>query len=870
MAESLAFTIGEQLLEKLLNLPEKLGTAAYQEICLAWGIKSDLEKLKGTLSTVKAVLLDAEEKQTHNHELREWLAKLKNAYYEAEDVLDEFEVEALRRQVLKQRSLGRKVCHFFSRSNPVASAFRMGHKIKSIRERFDEIAALKVKFHLVERDGPDHEDSRSLLQMRESDSSLEPNVVGRNEDKEKIIEMLMHPTDGIGEAVPVLPIVGIAGLGKTVLAKLVFNDERIDKHFRLKIWVCVSEDFDFKQLMMKTIKSATGENCSDMTKEQLYKVLRRCLGGKRYLLILDDVWNEEIRDWIDQALLMDRVNGSKIIVTTRSNRVAAITGTLPQYNLKDLPYEESLSLFLQHAFKKGSEKQPLNLVKIGEEIVKKCKGIPLAVKTLASQLCFETAEDEWKRVRDNEIWELEQEGKGIFPALRLSYDRLPPHLKRCFAYCSVFTKDYVISNIQMVSFWVALGLLKSSKENEGLEAVGKRYLRELWARSLFQEFQETPFLIRFKMHDLLHDFAQRLAKDECSVVKSCSQDLSQTVRHLSIVNPHLLHQGAPRFLDKAGRVQTLFFPNMEKFNSVSFIEECVSRCSRLRVLDLSVSSFEILPRNIGKWKHLRYLNLSDNISIKRLPNSISKLQSLQTLFLAGCTAIEELPRGIRYMISLRMLFITTKQRVLPENEIGCLKSLQFLSFSECDNLEYLFQGMQNLTSLRTMLILLCPSLVSLPHGIKYLTALQGLVIWGCEKLSLDMELEFEGKQDGSLQSLAIGELPKLVALPKWLLLGSTKTLQQLIIMGCENLTALPDWFQDVAALQLLKIAGCPKLSSLPDGIQHLTFLNQLAIQACPTLSKRCKPGIGEDWPKIAHVTKIVLDGIEISPANDHC
>ncbi|XP_022743929.1 putative disease resistance protein RGA4 [Durio zibethinus] len=312
--------------------------------------------------------------------------------------------------------------------------------------------------------------------------------------------MLMHPTNGIGEDIPVLPIVGIAGLGKTALAKLVFNDDRIDEHFQLKIWS----------------------------------------------------------------------------PHTRSNRVATITGTLPAYNLKSLPFEESLSLFLNLAFKKGNEKQHLNLVKIGEEIVKKCEGVPLALRTLASQLCFKTAEDEWKKLRDDEIWEFEQKGKGILPALRLSYDQLPSYLKQCFASCSVFPKDYNIANIQLVSFWVALGLLKSSRENEVLENVGKQYLRELQERSFFQDFQETPFVIRFKMHDLLHDFALWLAKDECSMLKSSSRYLSKTIRHMSIVDPKILEGGAPSgLLDNAGHVRTLFFQHMENSNSVIYQKICL-------------------------------------------------------------------------------------------------------------------------------------------------------------------------------------------------------------------------------------------------------------------------------------------------------
>lgn len=162
------------------------------------------------------------------------------------------------------------------------------------------------------------------------------------------------------------------------------------------------------------------------------------------------------------------------------------------------------------------------------------------------------------------------------------------------------------------------------------------------------------------------------------MVKSSSQDLRETIRHLLIVNPNLLRKGATSmFLDNAGRVRTIFFQHMDKSNCVSLIKKCVSKCPHLRVLDLNQSSFNVMPSIIGKSKHLRHLNISDNVSIRKLPNSISKLQSLQTLFFPGCTGIgrAELPRGIRYMVSLRMLLIITKQRVLPENKIGCLNSL---------------------------------------------------------------------------------------------------------------------------------------------------------------------------------------------------
>ncbi|XP_022743296.1 disease resistance protein RGA2-like [Durio zibethinus] len=247
-AESFAFNIAEKVLDKL-------ATIAYQEICRVCGVQSDLEKLKKTLTTIKAVLLDAEEKQTHDNQLRIWLQEVKDACYDAEDVLDEFEIEALRKQVLKQRGFGKKVTNFFSSSNPIAFRFRMAHKMKKATERFGEIAALKNNFHLTER----HDGTSHVVRLdRETHSFVQAaDIIGRDEDKKKIITTLMQdPTDG--KDTHVLPIVGIGGLGKTALAKLVFNDESVGRHFDLKMWVCVSDDFDLKTLMIKMIKAAKG------------------------------------------------------------------------------------------------------------------------------------------------------------------------------------------------------------------------------------------------------------------------------------------------------------------------------------------------------------------------------------------------------------------------------------------------------------------------------------------------------------------------------------------------------------------------------------------------------------------------------------
>ncbi|TYH23563.1 hypothetical protein ES288_A03G023700v1 [Gossypium darwinii] len=843
MAESFAFEIAGKVLEKL-------GSAAYETISLAWGVREEFEKLKLTLAAIRAVVLDAEQQRARSLELSLWLQRFKDACYHVEDLIDEFEIEALRRQVLKRGSTVRKVRHFFSGSNPLAFRFRMGYKIKKANEMLKEIAAEKAKFHLTEK----HE-TNVIHRERETYSFVKTSsVIGRDEAKQHLINLLMNPTDG--EDIPVLPIVGIGGIGKTTLAQLVFNEESVKSHFELRIWVCVTEDFDIKQLMIKIIKSATGMNCKDMNKEELHKVLQDCLNGKRFFMVLDDVWNEDKKKWSElKDLLCGGAQGSKIIVTTRIRKVATITGTIPPYDLEHLSYENCLSLFLKLAFKEGEEKQHDNLVRIGEGIVQKCKGVALAVKTLGSLLCSTRVQHDWELVRDSELWKLKQEENDILPALKLSYDHLPWYLKQCFAFCSVFPKDFEFSHLLLISLWMANGFLQPPYENEEPEDIGNRYMQELLSRSFFQQVDDDLLFPTLKMHDLVHDLALSVAQNE---VNSCNHYSTGNVRHLWF---DLSKQDASQLPNNLRCLQSLFLLNEDgKADSESLVAEVISRSKHLRALHLANCSLEQLPNNIRYLKQLRYLNLGNNGNIKRLANSICNLQSLQTLSLGGCWGIEELPKDIRYLISLRSLMVTTKQTRLQENRISCLTSLRTLIFSECENLEKLFEDIQNLTALRELFIVECNNLVSLPQGLNYLTALEILVIFNCEKLDLTMEeLELEKKEDGSLRKLAIGGVPKLESLPQWILLRSAKTLQRLTIGELENLSMLPTWFQHLTSLQTLEIGDCPKLSFLPEGLQHLTALKRLHIGECQKLSKRCIKETGEDWPKIAHVPDFYCD-----------
>ncbi|XP_031261361.1 disease resistance protein RGA2-like [Pistacia vera] len=359
------------------------------------------------------------------------------------------------------------------------------------------------------------------------------------------------------------------------------------------------------------------------------------------------------------------------------------------------------------------------------------------------------------------------------------------------------------------------------------------------------------------MHDLMHDLATSVAKSECTFIKSKSQIVDGSVRHFSIIDSDFNRQKASGVLDNRSKtVRSLIFLKEYEYIGVSFIDTCISKFKHLRLLYLNNTLFEVLPKSIGTLIHLRYLDLSGNCLLKKLPESICKLQKLETFRLFSCSGLKKLPRNIGRMISLRHMEITTKERYLRENGIGCLRSLKILTLSGCENLLRLFEGMQGLTSLQRLHLEFC-SLTSLPYSIKYLKRLEKVMIDNCSELDLKMEFQGEDKDNLCLgvRKFIINNLPSLVDLPQLILQGSANTLQCIMMKNCPKLKELPEWLQNLTSLQTLEILNCQSLSCLPEGMQRLTVLRQLKIQGCPALSESCRR---DEW-KIAHVREVHLD-----------
>ncbi|GLT62916.1 hypothetical protein SLA2020_355180 [Shorea laevis] len=242
MAEQLLFGTAERMIGTL-------GSLAAKEIGLLWGVKDEIESLRNTVSTIEDVLLDAEEKHAAgDRAVTRWLGRLEDAMFDADDLLDAVSTEALRREVMTRDKKAKQVRIFFSKSNQLAFRLKMAHKIKAIRERLDAINADRQGFLLEVR----HVEETRVGGKRDNTHSIvcAEAVIGRDEDKKAVIDRLLD--SNVEENVTIHPIVGIGGLGKTTLAQLIFNDDQIQKHFQLKMWVCVSDPFDVQNMVEKS------------------------------------------------------------------------------------------------------------------------------------------------------------------------------------------------------------------------------------------------------------------------------------------------------------------------------------------------------------------------------------------------------------------------------------------------------------------------------------------------------------------------------------------------------------------------------------------------------------------------------------------
>uniref|UniRef100_F6HVF9 Uncharacterized protein n=1 Tax=Vitis vinifera TaxID=29760 RepID=F6HVF9_VITVI len=459
----------------------------------------------------------------------------------------------------------RKLIPTYGALDPRALSFnkKMGEKIKKITRELDAIAKRRLDLPLREGVGGVSFGMEERLQT--TSSVVESRIHGRDADKEKIVELMLSNEATGGDRVSVFSIVGMGGIGKTTLAQIIYNDCRVENRFEKRAWVCVSDDFDVVGITKKILESFTQSQCESKNLELLQEKLKNEMKEKRFFLVLDDVWNENLNHWdVLQAPFYVGAQGSVVLVTTRNENVASIMRTRPSYQLGHLTDEECWLLFSQQAFKNLNSDACQNLESIGRKIAKKCKGLPLA---------------------------------------------------RCFAYCSIFPKDYVFEKEKLVLLWMAEGFLDGSKRGETIEEFGS------------------------------------MCFDNLLSSKEVSHCLLSTLRCL--------------------RVLSLSHYDIEE------LPHSIKNLKHLRYLDLSHTSIITLPESITTLFNLQTLMLSECRYLVDLPTKMGRLINLRHLKIDG-TKLERMPMEMSRMKNLRTLttFVVGKH---TGSRVGELRDLSHLS-----------------------------------------------------------------------------------------------------------------------------------------------------------------------------------------------
>ncbi|KAL8205011.1 hypothetical protein R6Q57_010634 [Mikania cordata] len=478
----------------------RLTSVDIQELGLIWGFKNNVLALKDDFDRIKVVLQDAEQKHSKEKAVDLWIKNLISTSMEVEDLLDDISTEAMMQRLHKERGITYSVSAFFSSDhNPVMFEVRIAYKLKAIRQKLDAIASKSLELKLTPLGAMSHVDVGVKDEMPDDetsslihDSSL---ILGRTDDMNMAIEKICNKDVGKHEnrEIRVYGIWGRRGVGKSTLARSVYNHQRVNKYFEFKFWMQVSKTFLVKEIMIQIIEFVDKRKCGLKDLDMLQESLQSKLRGKKFLIILDDVWIEDSEKifW-DQLVetLSCGPEGSVVVITTQSEGTSRMIAKVPelQHKLECLSKEDSWVLFKKLAFAEGREGDGISeLETIGRDLVEKCEGLPLAVKALGGLMWSKRSTRDWQHVKDN-IWELQE--NNILPAIKLSYDSLLQHVKRCFAYCCLFPKGCDLKKDVLIPLWVSNGFVPQRGEMS-LYVLGEEIFSCLVWRSFISKVKEA-------------------------------------------------------------------------------------------------------------------------------------------------------------------------------------------------------------------------------------------------------------------------------------------------------------------------------------------------------------------------------------------
>ncbi|KAM3344693.1 hypothetical protein P3S68_024402 [Capsicum galapagoense] len=563
------------------------------------------------------------------------------------------------------------------------------------------------------------------------------------------------------------------GIGKTTLATKIYNDPYIMSRFDIRAKTFVSQEYCTRNVLLRLLSSIT-DILSELTEGELADRLQKTLKGRRYLIVIDDIWTTTA--WDDFKLCFpDYHNESRILLTTRNMEVAEYTNSgTPPYQMCLLSCDESWNLMYSKVFAK--ECYSPEFEQLGKQIALKCRGLPLAIVVIAGLLSkIDKTFYEWKSVSKNVSSSVSTNlDDSCMSVLALSYHHLPHYLKSCFLYCGIFPEDELISVSKLTKLWVAKGFLKM-EENKSTEEVAEKCLKTCG------------------MHDIVHELSIREARkmDFVNVIvgedypNPCTQSmgtLSSKVRGRIVIESPM----HPYLLAKCGYNTAHSLFQFHGYNSCGIMPG-LGYFKLLRVLDLISIELTHIPSCIVNLFHLRYLAVLVSIN-HEVPPSIANLTHLQTFIL------EESFRRSSFVFSYRSFEVTT----IETSPFGLELHLQIYG-TEQDFRISTIQELQKLEVLK-------------------------LAYDACE--GEEWEVVEEGFPHLKLLLL------KCINLRYWRASSDQFSyLEKLFLDSCGCLNSIPQDFVEIMTLELIELANCrDTLLNLAHQIQQDIGDNMLEVR----------------------------------------